>query len=106
MPPIKPTLGRDLSGLETAIPVLEDLPQGEIAQELAMELLEGPLPLLADGRWAIEAHVEGLRLFAAGSGDEWTILRPQGSDESDATAVASKLHAAIGWPHGEWDADR
>lgn len=101
-----PQLARDLTGLDAALPIFEDLPQGELALELAEEALGGPAPRLEGGRWAIEAFVEGLRLFAVGDDDTWVILRPAGSDESDATAAASKLHAAIGWRHSEWDADR
>jgi hypothetical protein len=103
---MKPRLAVDLNGLETAIPVLEDLPQGELARELAEESLGHEAPRLGDGRWAIEAFVQDLRLFARGDDDTWEILRPQGSDESDACMMASKLHAAIGWRHSEWDADR
>jgi hypothetical protein len=95
----------DLTGLETAAPIFEDLPQGELARELVEDALGAAAPR-AFGRWAVEAWIEGVRLFAAGDEDVWSILRPAGTDEADATALASKLHAAIGWRHSEWDADR
>ncbi len=99
-------LGTNVDGVENAIPVLEDLPQGDLAIELAEDLLGVSLPRLPSGKWAVEAHVGGVRLFATGDDDSWEIRRPPGSDESDATAAASKLHAAIGGRHSEWDADR
>jgi hypothetical protein len=96
----------DLDGFEQAAPVLEDLPCGEIARELAEEAIGGEAPRLKDGRWVVGAEADGLRLFVAGDEDVWTIYRHAASDESDATAAASKVHAAIGSKHSEWDADR
>jgi hypothetical protein len=103
---MKPKLGTNVDGVETALPVLEDLPGADLAIELAEDLLGASLPRLPSGKWAVEANVSGIRLFATGDNDTWEIRRPPESDESDATAAASKLHATIGWRHSEWDADR
>ena len=102
----KPTFAKDVSGLSTALPVLEDLPAGEIAKELVGEGLGADPPTLPDGRWAVAVRIDGLDLFAAGDDLAWTIFRPPTTDEADATAAASLLHRAIGGKHPEWEADR
>lgn len=95
-----------LEGLDSAPFVFEDLPQGQLAREIASEKLEAEIPRLADGRWAVAVNVDGLRLFAAGNEDIWTIYRASDTDEADATAAAAQLHKLIGWRHSEWDDDR
>lgn len=102
----KPRFDRAVEGFENAAPVLEDLPCGEIARELSEDALGGEAPRTKDGRWVVGVEAEGLRLFVAGDEDIWTIYRPVEVDEADATAAASKVHAAIGSRHSEWDADR
>jgi hypothetical protein len=97
---------RVLDSFERAEPVFVDLPQGELARELAEDALGGGAPSLPDGRWVVGVLVDGLRLFAAGTEDDWAIYRSFDADEADATAAASKLHAAIGSRHSEWDSDR
>ncbi len=102
----KAELDADVRGFAGTVPVLEDLPAGKLARDLAEDALGAPVPRLADGRWVVGALVDGLRLFAAGDESVWTIYRPACCDEADATAAASLLHAAIGSAHSEWDADR
>ncbi len=102
----KPTFDTAIEGFETAAPIFEDLPCGEIARELAEDALGQPAPRTKDGRWIVGAEAEGLRFFVAGDEDVWTIYRPIDVDESEATAAASKIHAAIGSRHSEWEADR
>jgi hypothetical protein len=89
-----------------SLPVLEDLPAGQLAREIAEDALGATAPRLEDGRWVVGALVDGLRLWAAGDEHTWTILRPACCDEADATYAASLLHARIGSQHSEWDADR
>jgi hypothetical protein len=100
------TFNTGLEGFESAPFVFEDLPQGQLARELASEKLGEEVPRLADGRWVVAVMVDGLRLFAAGDEDVWTIFRANDTDEADATAAAAKLHKLIGWRHSEWDEDR
>jgi hypothetical protein len=95
---------RDVSGLDRALPVLEDLPQGDLARELAEEML-GPLAI-ADGRWAFSVDAEGLRLFVTGGPATFTISREPEADESAATWAATRVHRAIGGKDPEWDSDR
>lgn len=102
----KPQFDINIDGFDRAAPIFEDLPCGEIARELAEEAIGQEAPRLADGRWIVGAEAEGLRLFVAGDEDVWTIYRPHDVDEAEATAAASKVHAAIGSRHSEWDADR
>ena len=102
----RPVFDARVAGFERAQPIFEDLPMGELARELAEDALSAPAPRLADGRWVVGADVDGVRLFVAGGDDLWVIYRPEGVDESEATAAASKVHAAIGSRHSEWDADR
>jgi hypothetical protein len=97
---------RSLEHLANAETIFDDLPQGEIAREIVEDGLRGPPPRLPDGRWAVSVLVSGLRLFAVGNEELWAILRPRDVDEADATAAASKVHAALGSRHSEWDADR
>jgi len=102
----RPSFDRALDGFERAAPIFEDLPCGEIARELVEEALGGPTPRTPDGRWVAGAEAEGLRLFVAGDEDIWAIYRPLDVDEAEATAAASKVHAAIGSRHSEWESDR
>jgi hypothetical protein len=95
---------RDVSGLDGAAPVLEDLPQGDLARELAEETL-GPLAVV-DGRWAFSVDAEGLRLFVTGDGAAFTIARAPEADESAATWAATRVHRALGGKDSEWDSDR
>ena len=97
---------RTLDSFEGVEPIFDDLPQGELARELAEDALRGQAPRILDGRWVLGVVVDGLRLYVAGTDESWAILRPPFVDEADATAAASKVHAALGSRHSEWDSDR
>lgn len=102
----RPIFDRSVEGFAAAHAVFEDLPAGELARELVEDALKGAAPRLPDGRWVVGVVADGLRLLVAGDDDLWAIYRPHDVDEADATAAASKVHAAIGSRHSEWDADR
>ncbi len=102
----RPSFHSDVAGFAASSVIFDDLPQGELARELAEDALKAPAPRLGDGRWVVGCEVDGVRLFACGTDDLWEIRRAADADEADATAAASKVHAAIGSRHSEWDSDR
>jgi hypothetical protein len=109
-PPMVATLSASAASpaeLATAEAVLEGLSDAALALERLEELTVAPPGAFgAPGAWCARIERAGEVLLAKAEGAAWGLYAPTGVSADESMSFARRLHALLGAPAQDWDADR